>query len=107
MKKFIASVLLGVAALAAPAMPIGYIGDIGEEGKASLLLHNTPCTNAKALEIIPEDLRNQFFHGEYTFKDGHIITACWGTDGKAIYIADEEGSKGMLPIDAVIPLTKL
>lgn len=106
MKKFIASVLLVVAAVAAPGMPIGYIGELAD-GHANMVLHNTPCTNEKALSIVPEDLRKQMFHGEYTFKDGHTIVACWGTDGKAIYIADEEGTKGMLPIDAVIPLTKL
>lgn len=105
MKKFIASVLLGIATAVA-AMPIGYIGELAD-GHANMVLHNTPCTNEKALSVVPEDLRKQMFHGEYTFKDGRTIVACWGTDGKNIYIADEEGDKGVLPIGAVTPLTKL
>lgn len=89
------------------AMPIGYIGNIGEKGSASLLLHNTPCTNEKAMEKVKEEFRKEFFHGEYTFKDGHQIIACWAVKGNIIYIVDEEGDLGSLPTTMVKPLTKL
>ena len=106
MKKFIVSIIFGITT-GALATPIGYIGDMGVQGQASMVLHNTPCTNEKAMSVVPDAMKPQFFHGEYTFKDGHTIVACWGTDGKTIYIADEEGDKGMLPIQAVKPLTRL
>ena len=106
MKKFLASILFAVSTVVS-AMPIGYIGDLGEAGKAGLLLHNTPCENAKAMEKIKEDYRKDFFHGEYTKPDGTTIVACWVISGNTIFISDEEGDLGKLPANLVKPLTKL
>lgn len=101
-------VALFVALLAAPllvfAKPVAKVEGIGNG--AILVMHDTPCANEKALAQVKEDYRGHFKHGEYTGSDGKSIVACWAVHGAAIYIVDEEGDQGRLPVEAAQPIGK-
>lgn len=83
------------------AAPVAKVENLGNN--AILVMHNTPCVSEKALKIVKPDFHNRFMHGEYTY-NGKTIVACWAVNGATIYIADEEGDQGRIPIEAAQPL---
>lgn len=84
------------------AKPVAKVEGIGNG--AILVMHDTPCVNEKALAQVKEDYRGYFKHGEYTGSDGRSFVACWAVNGAVIYVVDEEGDQGRLPVEAAQPL---
>ena len=101
------AVVIAIAALVAiPVLvftkPVAKVEGLGTG--AILVMHDSPCLADKALEQVKAEFRDRFKHGEYTGSNGKSIVACWAVNGATIYIVDEEGDKGQLPVEAAQPI---
>lgn len=71
----------------------------------TVVLHKTPCTDAKSLSIVRPEMRSRFFAADLTWK-GAAIKGCWSPlpDSAEVFMIDETGDYGMLPMSGFKPV---
>ena len=71
----------------------------------TVILNDTPCQEKKVLEKIKPEYHNIFQSGTVVFK-GDKLNLCWTpsqTQPGYIYVMDETGDYGTIPMDAFRP----
>lgn len=99
MKKTIAAVLLAVAGIAHSA-PIAMVLETPD---LTLRLFSTPCVAPAVLKQIKPELRERFRAGNET-DHGRDLELCWViADPETVFIVDEDGDSGAVPMAAFKP----
>ncbi len=91
------------AALILAAMLVGtaHAGYVYRTDGLTLHLMDSPCTNAKVLDLLLDKYKTEFKQGVATV-NGRQISLCWIESGKnEVTIIDEEGSGAALNISAM------
>lgn len=66
-------------------------------GKVQIRIEDVPC-HKNILALIPEEYKARFHGGSVSLPDKHLLL-CWAVqDGETIFVVDEAGDAGSIPI---------
>lgn len=94
--------LIAVLALIVPLSVLAtshlYVADLGDGNKATLKKDACKGKVAVMLGAGAKDAK-----AATVLWQGRKLEACWVTDGRFVYLADEDGDVGMLPLEMFVP----
>lgn len=60
-------------------------------------LSDVPCAHGQVLALVKEDYRPKFRHGWMAYR-GRQLALCWILDGDSVFVVDQDGDSGRLPV---------
>jgi hypothetical protein len=88
------ALLCAAALLAAPAMADELVAS---DGKDSVRLSDSPCSNEQVLSRLAPALRS-LLRDASAVVEGRTFKACWVVNGQAAHLLYEDGDQGLVPL---------